>query len=138
MWAKADNVECCAPDEPIHHVSISVGGWTNPQVPIVHDKTKHFCSFPSTVWCCLNFHGIYEVDKVCFIRWLYVATRLQPHWASLSFSTMWSPFLSSCLLNLLFSLPEMLWSQFCKGSFSFSALGSNTASSRQPPLTNFF
>lgn len=119
--AMADNVECCVRDEPIHHVScptLRVGEqipWS-PSFMMGQDTSPSFMVQQES---CLNFHGIWEVSmEPCLARWLYSATRLQPHWAPFCFSTMPGPFLSSCLLNLLFPLPEMLFSHRCKGSFS--------------------
>lgn len=123
MWATVDIVECCAQDEPIHHASLSVGGWTDPQVPIVHDGTKHFYLFHSAVCLLFKFswqlRGTHKTMPYKMQLNLYAATKLQPHWAPLCFSSMSGSFLSFPLLNLPFCLLEMPHSQFCKGTFSF-------------------
>lgn len=69
---------------------------------------------------CLNFHCICEISTEPHLqRWFYSATRFQPHGAPLCSSVTSSPFLPLRLPKLLSSLPDMLLSQLCKGSFSF-------------------
>lgn len=81
MWAKVDIVECCAQDEPIHHVSLSVGEQI-PRSPLFTTGQNISTSFIVQHDCCLNFHGVCKVPtNPCLTRWLYVPPKLQPLWA---------------------------------------------------------
>lgn len=163
MWSKADNVQCCAQDEHIHHVSFLVGGGTNPGVPIVPDETGHSFIF-LTQQDSLNFHGIYEVSmEPCLIRWWCYATRLQPHWVPASSSAISSPFyphtfytccapclkcssLTPCWASfsffssqLKYCLPGTLpWPLlFSEGTLPYSVLTLHIVSTVVPPLSFF-
>lgn len=118
MWATADNIESCAQTKNIHQALLSAGRWTNPQVPIVHNGTRYISFFQTARQLFTFSWHLWIVRRTMPYKTLYSPAKFQPQWAS-SCESVSIPFQASGLQYLLPSLPAMLFSQLCKGSFLF-------------------